>query len=60
VYAAKILTKILKNADWDDTFSIYSNAQGLITYLCAKVQRYFQKEETEVYNIAIMFLIDSY
>lgn len=31
-----------------------------MTYLCSKVQRYCQKEETEVYNIAIMFLIDSF
>lgn len=35
--AARLLQQMMEPGDWDDSYSIYDKAQGLMIYLCTKV-----------------------
>lgn len=58
--AAAVLTKIVRNADWDDNYQIYTNFHGLMIFLCNIIERYYKNGTTRVYSEAVTLLLDAY
>ena len=58
--AAAVLTKIVRNADWDDNYQIYTSFHGLMIFLCNIIERYYKNGTTRVYSEAVTLLLDAY
>lgn len=58
--AAAVLTKIVRNADWDDNYQIYTCFHGLMIFLCNIIERYYKNGTTRVYSEAVTLLLDAY